>query len=282
MSARMRAPWRRATVLAAAVSLLIAGFTAGSSASAAEEEEGSNNLSIPTLYVGSVGVGSPTCTGDDDYKAPSGTMGVLVDGVLEHPDYYVQGVAAWQADCEIAAAGQLVTPKWGDNLTGAPLKVGTPVRIELGLMLSSESTTLNTNTFNVVKLDTDMEDRYSHYGTKGDFLTVPEVRVWAGDATYKIVSSSGTTVVPEQEMSAEINATGRVVYGEQYTFEDGGTYTVTFTSPSVNFGSATAPDHDTAIELVISSTSGGGGKKQGGGNRPDNPGGGGGPKGPRR
>ncbi len=277
MSAHTHALWRGLALFAGAGSLLLGSVVTAGVSSAAEEEEGGNNLSVPTLYIGSVGVGAPTCTADDDYEAPSGDQGVMVDGVLEHATYWVQGVALWQADCDIVAAGQLVTPKWGDNLTGAPLKVNTPVRIELGLMGIAPAT-LNTSSYNVVKLDADLEDRYSHYGTLGDFLATPEVRVWAGDATYRIVSSSGTVVVPEQSMSAEINATGRVVYGELFTFTTGGTYTVTFESDSVNFGSLTAPDHDTAIELVVSSTSGGGGKKQGGGGRPDNPGKGGGGK----
>lgn len=276
MAARTHALLRKTALIAGAGSLLLtSAYTAGV-ASAAEDVEGSNNLSVPTLYVGSVGVGTPACTAANDLAVPTGAKGVDTnnDGIADdHLDYWVQGLAAWQADCEVASVGQLVTPKWGDNLTGAPLKVGTPVRIELGLMGTATST-LDTHTFNVVKLDADVEDRLSHYGTQGDYLTVPEVRVWAGDATYTIVSSSGTTVVPEQEMSAEINATGRVVYGEQYTFDTGGTYVVTFESSSVNFGTTAAPDHDTTIELAVSSTSGGGGKKQGGGGRPDNPGGG--------
>jgi hypothetical protein len=276
MSAHTHALWRGLALFAGAGSLLLTSVLTAGVSSAAEEEEGSNNLSVPALYVGSVGVGAPTCTADDDYEAPSGDKGVVVDGVLEHATYWVQGVALWQADCDIVAAGQLVTPTWGDNLTGAPLKVGTPVRIELGL-LGTAPATMNTNSYNVVKLDVDELDRESHYGTLGDFLTVPEVRVWA-PGTYSIVSSSGAVIVPEQAMGAEINATGRVVYGEQFTFTTGGTYTVTFESESVNFGSVTTPDHDTAIELVISSTSGGGGNKQGGGGRPDNPGGGGGKK----
>lgn len=273
MTARTHALWRKTALIAGAGSLLLtSAYTAGV-ASAAEEEEGSNNLSIPTLFIGTPLAG-PTCTAGDDLAAPSGTKGVLVDGVLEHADYWVQGVADWQADCESVAAGQLVTPKWGDNLTGAPLKIGTPVRIELGLMGTATST-LDTHTFNVVKLDPEQLDRISHYGTLGDYLTVPEVRVWADDATYSIQNKdTGAYVVPEGSMGAEINATGRVVYGEQYTFDTGGTYVVTFESSSVNFGTTAAPDHDTTIELAVSSTSGGGGKKQGGGGRPDNPGGG--------
>ena len=58
MSVRKHALWRGMAVFAGVGSLLVTtAFTAGV-ASAAEEEEAGNNLSIPTLYIGSVGVGS--------------------------------------------------------------------------------------------------------------------------------------------------------------------------------------------------------------------------------
>ena len=63
---------RKLLTAAAVVSLLLVGFgPVGATA-----EETGNNLSVPAIYVGSVGVGAPTCTADDDTQAPAGEKGV--------------------------------------------------------------------------------------------------------------------------------------------------------------------------------------------------------------
>lgn len=279
--------WRRVGLFAGVVALMATGLSGLASAA---EEEGSKNLSVPAVYIGTGGPALHSACGA--VVSPTGETSTFPDDFLEpltgvaSGEYYVQGEDVWQAECTTADAGLLVTPTWGDNLTGAPLKVGTPIRVELGLL--ADTAVYQMTGFEVVKL-TDELDRYATYGTMGYPVTNPfgEVRVWAADATYSIYhQNTNTYVVPETAFSAEINSTGRIVYGAQFTAEKEGLYTITFESPKVDV--ATVGVHTTSIEILVSKAGGGGGGRPdnpggGGGGRPDNPGGGGGggPKGPR-
>lgn len=260
-----------------------------------EEETGTNNLSVPALFVPST-TGSPftgTCTdGVDDSADPSGLMGVDLnaDGVAdEHLDYYVQGVATWQADCATAAADALtVGAEWGDNLTSAPLKAGTPIRVEIGFL--ADATANPMPGYVVEKLDPTLLDRESHYGTKGvEVLNFPEVRVWNNGVTLDIRSKDGTVVVADTiAYSAEVNSTGRVVYGFNWQKPVAGEYTVTVKAPTIYLATTDAGSlsdttgdgkYDT-VELTVNVGNKGGGGG-GGGGRPTPPpgqGGGGGPR----
>lgn len=280
----------------AAVSLLAMGLGPVSAA-----EEAGNNLSVPAIFVPSVGVGTPTCTADDDTVLPTAGQEDPVDGAF--PGYWLQGEDVWQADCATAADDTITAgAEWGDNLTSAPLKAGTPIRTEIGLL--ADATAYPMTGFGVDKLTPDLEDRYATYGTNDGSGIAPydEVRVWNADATLSIVSSAGL-VVYDGPFTAEINSTGRVVYGYNWQKPLTGDYTITFHAPTVLLSSTDAGilvDSDAdgdfdSVKLTVAvgnkgGGGGGGGKPVdppggGGGGQPDEPpgggGGGGGPRGPR-
>lgn len=237
------------------------------------EETGSNNLSVPAIFVGTSPFAA-TCTAEDDSQDPSGDLGVLVDGVIEHGDYYVQGVATWQSDCDTASAGEMVVDaEWGDNLTSAPLRQGTPIRTEIGFL--ADPSVYQMPGYEVVKLDPTLLDRESHYGTLGvEQDPYSEVRVWAEGVTLDIRLTDGTGVpVYVGDFSAEINATGRVVYGFNWQKPVAGEYTITVYVPGVELVSTDAGTlvdsdsdgaYDTVTLVVNVGNKGGGGSGEGG------------------
>ena len=160
----------------AAVSLLAIGLGPVNAA-----EEAGNNLSVPAIFVPSVGVGTPSCTADDDTVLPTAGAEDPVDGAF--PGYWIQGEDVWQADCATAADNTVTAgAEWGDNLTSAPLKAGTPIRTEIGLL--ADATAYPMTGFGVDKLTPDLEDRYATYGTNDGSGITPytEVRVWNAGA----------------------------------------------------------------------------------------------------
>lgn len=241
--------------------------------------ETSNNLSVPAVFVPSLGMtlnfpcGDPVTpasvlTNSTTYFPGLPVSANLPNGV-EAGNYYVQGEDKWQAGCTTAAAGTVtVTGEWGDNLTGAPLKARTPIRVEMGL-LGATMPTMDLTGFAVVKL-TDELDRYATYGTLGTAVTpYSEVRVWDGAAHLAIKSQDGLTTVFEGAATAEINATGRVVYGYNWQKPAAGTYTITFTAPSVAITSVDAgtlvDSHTVSLDVTVKPKAGGGGGGIGGG-----------------
>lgn len=275
-----------ATLVVVPLAISAAGFARGGPPHPpGEEEEGAvNNLSVPALFVPDTG-GSPF-TGDcATTVAPTGDKGVLVDGVLEHPDYYIQGVegVTWQAGCAPAAVGSLtVGAEWGDNLGSAPLKQGTPIRVEIGFLADPA-----TNAFpgyDVVKLDPTLLDRESHYGTLGNEVSpYPEVRVWSSGVTLNIKNNTDGTQVYSGDYSAEVNSTGRVVYGFNWQQPVAGAYTITVNAPGITVGSTDVgtivDEHTVTLGVNVGNKGGGGsgGGGQGGGGH-----GGGGGGGPNR
>jgi hypothetical protein len=250
-----------------------------------EGDEAANNLSVPAIFVPST-AGSPftgTCDGTDNSADPTGTKGVDTDGddiPDEHLDYYVQGVATWQADCDIAAT-VTASAEWGDNLTNAPLKATTPIRVEIGFLTDPETAMSG---YLVEKLDPTLLDRLSHYGTLGNEVAdYAEVRVWASGVTLDIRNSDGT-VIPANNIAytAEVNSTGRIVYGFNWQNPVPGTYTITVTAPNITISSADAgtvvDSHTVTLEVTVGNKGGGGGGKggKGGGGGPGLGGGGGG------
>lgn len=264
------------TSLVGAVGLALLA-TAGIAASAvAEEEAGANNLSVPAIFVPSVGLAGPVCTDGVDAKPVTGELGILVEGVLEHPDYYVQGDDVWQAECATAADDTIsVRAEWGDNLTSAPLKQGTPVRVEIGLL---DTTATAMPGYVVEKLDPALDDRYSHYGTlASEPQPLTEVRVWNAGTALSIVRNSDGLRVYDGEFTAEINSTGRVVYGYNWQKPLEGVYTLAVRTPTVllvdkDAGTLIDSDGDGDLDTVILSvevgakgSKGGGGGGKGGG-----------------
>jgi hypothetical protein len=243
-----------------------------------EEEDGGNSLSVPTIFATSAGIAKfgVNC------GTTAGTPGLLIPptGVPStgfeidtSAYYYVQGVNPWQAQCVLAATGTVynVTAKWGDNLSGdAPLKVGTPVRVEVGII---DASGVAMEGYLVDKLEPSLLDRNSRYGTlavldsvtglfsAGAQATFPTdtgtgARVFDDLATFSICPAGTTTgclVPPGTPMGSEINAGGAIVYGYQERFSKAGSYDITFVAPQVGLT-------DT-ITIEVEASAGGGGKK---------------------
>jgi hypothetical protein len=278
MSARMTARVLRGVVGALAVAALaVPAATAKGPGGGGTppEETATNNLSVPALFVGTTSNGYGLVC-DGAATEPTGTP--LTGYSIGDGYYYVQGVHAWQASCGYATSAA-VTAAWGDNLGGdARLKVGSPIRVEVGL---STATPAGYTGWDVVKLQPELLDRYSAYGTLATNATgswasmpltpYPETRVWVQGATLSIVNEDTEFVVFSGTASAEINATGRVVYGYNLRVPEPGSYTITYTFPGVSIGSTDIGTIDgTSVSYTIEVGQGGGngggvGQGQGGG-----------------
>lgn len=233
-----------------------------------------NNLSVPTIMIrgGFTGI---TCPGGFVYPT-----GIPITGYEVNPTayYYVQGVHKWQADC-ITATLATATAEWGDNLTGdASLKAGSPIRVELGLF-NADAAVPPMYGFNVVKLEPSKLDRESAYGTLatadglGGYSATAEVlpaRVFDAGVTFSIKNvATGVYVVPVgSNPTAEINATGKVVYGYNLRVTAAGQYEITFVLPSVDITGVDAGVYvtdplgpDTVTLVITVGTGGGGGKR---------------------
>lgn len=244
------------------------------------EETVSHSLSVPTVFVGGSNPFGLTC--DGSAKEPTGDpqTGFPVDGSAY---FYVQGVNTWQAGCLQGEGYGSATANvaWGDNLAGdAKLKVGMPIRVEIGLFVNNTvMTDLPALTgWDVLKLEPDKLDREALYGTRavadpstGLFSSVPqtpypEMRVWAAGATLTITKVGATTpVVDHQPAGAEVNATGRVVYGYNLRVSELGQYVIAYHFPGVTLSGTDVGSVDASTATLIVSVGSGGG---GGGGRP--------------
>ena len=249
-----------------------------------EGETATNNLSVP-LWVTSDGTsisipGGANCSLDSTPTPLVGPSGEPISGYPIDPlaYYYVQGIHKWQAPCatwdEVDGLGEPVrvpvTAAWGDNLAGdAKLKVGSPIRVEIVLTQDSIDTQQG---FTVVKLDPSALDRESPYGTlatddgsgtfsanASDFVPL----VYDSQAWLTIVGNDGTVVVDEAA-TAEVNATGKVVYGYNLRVPSAQTYEITYTLPNVEITSSDAgicADQECSLLITVGSGGGGGGGK---------------------
>jgi hypothetical protein len=239
-------------------------------------EEIGNSLSVPMYMMGTIGDFKVACGFEGDpaawspLKVPTGEPqgGFELEGI-----FYVQGVNEWQAPCAILETTSGVFGAWGDNLTGdAALKTGSPIRVELVL----EKTSLLYDGYTVVKLEPSELDRNSAYGIPAVGTAPPytatvedkQVLVYDPDATLTIADDS--YVLTTGPAGAEINATGKIVYGYNLRVTDPGEYTITYTMPNVTFNGCDAGtcEGNTAT-LVITVGEGGGGGGGGGGGPPD-------------
>lgn len=124
--------------------------------------------------------------------------------------------------------------------------------------------------YSVIKLEESKLDRESAYGTlatsdgSGGYTATPVVmpaRVWAAGATLTITDPTGVAAAP-MDLSAEINATGAVVYGYNWTPTMAGTYQLEFAVP----GSVTITNPSaTTIDVKVTGGGGSGGGSGGGG-----------------
>jgi len=235
--------------------------------------EASQNLSVPTIMVGTAAGNlncgtlllTPTALvpppGPDDpgYLPPLDGYTGPADNPLNPADYYwVQKVHTWQAQCLQAGDAQ-VFGAWGDNLEGdAKLKVGSPIRVEIvlhNLTAYPELTPLKGYT--VIKLE-DLLDRESDYGhlagvdAEGGFFDIPTefpdvgydldtrdpTKGWLvhdSQITFSVqnLDTGAYAVDPGSNPTAEINATGKVVYGYNLRVGEPGLYQIVFTTSAL-------------------------------------------------
>ena len=260
----------RASMLAVLTTLALLLTSATAFAKGKPTTESTNNLSTPAVVVPDEGIFTTLeCPGGP--VAPNGTTAVY-DGVT----YYIQGKATWQAECATGVAGLPVTAAWGDNLTGAPLKAGSPIRVEMALIHTLPAGTTMTG-YEVLNL-TNVLDRTDTYGTTGVSTSFSEVRAYDTGAMLSIYNNTAQSwVLPNEPASAEINAAGAIVYGYNWGSGKGskstvtaGSYTITFYAPNVvmtasDAGTVSADGHTVTLDVTVNAkTSGQGG---GGGHR---------------
>lgn len=234
-----------------------------------------NNLSVPTIMIGG-GFTGITCGTPETPSVLVSPTGTPLTGYELDPTayYYIQGAHKWQAQC-FNDTFATATAEWGDNLTGdASLKVGSPIRVELGLFNASTAV-LPMYGFNVVKLEPSKLDRESAYGTLatsdglGGYSATAEIlpaRIFDAGVTFSIKNvATGAYVVPVgSNPTAEINATGKVVYGYNLRVSQVGSYEITFVLPSVDITGVDAgtfltdPAEPDSVSLVITVVAGGG------------------------
>lgn len=229
------------------------------------EEGAVNSLSVPAVLVPSATGAPPLNFVCGDAVLPTGETTYFSNPLAPAPagDYYLQGEDKGQASCATDPDGLNVSADWGDNLVSAPLKAGTPVRVEIGL-LADDAASMSMTGFMVYKLTNEL-DRLATYGTLGAAETpYAEVRAWDAGTRLEIVRSDGL-VVYSGPFTAEINSTGRVVYGYNWKKPLAGAYTITVTAPNVEItavpeGTLVGP-HTAQIEVDVTPKVRGGGKK---------------------
>jgi len=256
------------------------------------EETAAQSLSVPTILVGPLG--AIQCGASD--LAPSALMpptGIPQTG-YEVPGYYwVQKMHAWQAQCFHADEAS-VFGAWGDNLEGdAKLVVGSPIRVELVLINTTDYPAIPNKTlqgYNVIKLQPSLLDRLSAYGHPAGGNEVDgwtDIPIDFGEGSWLVhdqgitfsVLNTGTgvyAVPPGTNPTAEINATGKVVYGYNLRVSEAGNYRIQFTStPAVTFTGQDAVnggiDDANNVWIDIEVLSGGGGGGGGGGGNGNGP-----------
>ena len=262
------------------------------------DTEAGFNLSVPAIIVGTGAGFAINCsdswaaldrvTGEPtaypaECQDPSTVPGDDEPYCVDAGDYFVQRVHTWQAPCLTAGSASVVA-EWGDNLSGdAALKVGSPIRVEIVLFDSTTGST-GQEGYKVIKLEPNELDRNSDYGhLAGEGgVDIPLAvdgtifRAIVHDAnaslTIELVDADGYVVdtVYDGEAGAEINATGKIVYGHNLRVGLAGTYRLTYTLPNVmitdvDIGTYSNNDGIALAILEIEVTGGGGG---GGGKKP--------------
>jgi hypothetical protein len=201
---------------------------------------------------------------------------------VEAGDYFVQRIHTWQAGC-LTAERASADAEWGDNLGGdASLKVGSPIRVEL-VLLDSTTDSAGQEGYQVIKLEPNELDRNSDYGhlaLEGGLdnpiaVDGEQFRAIVHDAdaslTIELLDDGGylASTVYDGEAGAEINATGKIVYGHNLRVVEAGTYRLTYTLPNVDVTGVDIGDFannegvaTVTLEVdVLPGGGGGGGKK---------------------
>ncbi len=281
--------------LSMAIALILSGAMASGAAFAAKggiagkpgggEETAAQNLSVPAIMVGAA-PGGLVCDGDAPETASPllRPLGEPLTGYEVPGYYYVQKVHTWRAQC-FNDVGADVFGAWGDNLEGdAKLKVGSPIRVELVLMNSRTygDGTTSLLGYPVIKLEPSQLDRNSAYGHAANAPTaVSDTPAEFGQGSWLVHDNQITfsvqnldtdvyAVPPGTNPTAEINATGKIVYGYNLRVSEAGNYRITFTSSTgVVFTGVDAggqvDDNNVYIDINVTQSGGGGG---GGGGKP--------------
>ncbi|HSN69945.1 MAG TPA: hypothetical protein VLT59_00485 [Steroidobacteraceae bacterium] len=294
------------TLLASAVALAAPGGDKGPPEGKGNKpsSEVGNNLSVPAIIAGGTSAFPIACgtEGFTDLLEPDKGPVYYAESCAETHDgpvcraegnYYVQRDAKWQAPClQVLSAD--ASAKWGDNLAGgdAKLKVGSPIRVEL-VLWESTGLAVGEQGYLVIKLEPDELDRLSDYGhlargsgTEGDPFAgspyavgdmLPDGGTFGAvvhdpDARLtieQIVDGIPVSTVYDGKAGAEINATGKVVYGHNLRVSAVGTYRITYTMTNVNITGCDVGDCTSGktVVLPIEVISGGGG----GGGKPTRP-----------
>ena len=205
-------------------------------------EEAGNNLSVPTYFVPDRS-GAPTLRVDCRQDPDGPTM--KWDGL----DYYMQkSEATWSAPCSNRERAS-VRATWGSNLINdRTLRAGRPIRVEMQLTHTSD----RAPGYIIENLTPSLPDRRASYGTLGipDGVEDMAYMVWAADAQLTIETvPPGVRPVYDGPMSAEINSTGKVVYGHNWGIAktdapEPGRYKLVFTIPSTNGTVITGADDE--------------------------------------
>jgi hypothetical protein len=242
--------------------------------------EAAQNLSVPAILVGPLGL--IQCGASDlEPSALVAPTGIPLTGYELPGDWWVQKVHTWQAQCFTAETAS-VFGNWGDNLEGdAKLKVGSPIRVEIVLtnMTDFTATLPSMDGYNVLKLQPSTLDRLSAYGhdavlegalwvATADSFTSGEWVVHDAGMQISVQNlDTGVYVVPLQPIAPEINATGKVVYGYNLRVSETGNYQIRFaTTPAVTFtgcdvGDCVAGGTDAYLDIVVVPGGGQGGGK---------------------
>ena len=290
-----------ATALAGMLVVSVDGFAArpptagsGGGGGGGGDETAAQNLSVPTIMVGG-SAGNLTCGTVQEPSALDPPEGVPLTGFSVDPTgyYWVQKVHTWQAEC-FSDTMATVFGAWGDNLGGdAKLKVGSPIRVELVLHNLYDYPDLTSlQGYTVIKLQ-DTLDRLSAYGHLAGgnaddgwtniptaFLEVDYDPITGDPTKGWLVHDAGITfsvqnldtgdyaVDPGTSPTAEINATGKVVYGYNLRVDSTGTYRIRFTTSEavlfsdVDVGVREDPNN-VYIDIDVVQGGGGGGGGQG-------------------
>jgi hypothetical protein len=230
---------------------------------------------VPLINIGGSWTGV-LCTDGIDFVDPTG-QDVYTGYDAAAGYYYVQGLNTWQAEC-VNATSASADAFWGDNLAGdAKLKVGSPIRVEIGL----ETPSTGMDGFVVTKLENTL-DRLSAYGTfacndpatetcAATVTNFTSVRVFDSGATWSLMKD-GVYVIEPEPIGSEINATGRAVYGYNLRVSEIGTYTITFTFPNVLLTSGShgtvpvctngVPPCEVSLDITVVGGGGGGGGRR--------------------
>lgn len=243
-------------------------------------EVAAQNLSVPTIMVG--GLGMLSC--GESAMSPSQLVrptGIPRNSYEVPGEYWVQKLHLWQAQC-FNAESALVFGNWGDNMEGsASLKVGSPIRVELVLTnMTDYAGTMRG--YDVIKLEPSKLDRLSAYGHlapsngAGGWGDIPQVfgpaqwLVHDAGITFSVqnMDTGAYAVEPGTNPTAEINATGKVVYGYNLRVERAGNYRIQFTStPNVQFTGQDAANggligiNNVYIDIVVDAGGGKGGRR---------------------